>query len=178
MQLKRFELFGFAALLLAVLIYGIVLAMSALGIRNPFAGTNPNLGLGTTATSTQIVFETLAQSEHPNTFALSQASEFQDELKELPAGSLERARTQRHLAESAMPLDIRRAMQLLRDISADASYPASERALAVEIIVNTFFDRSNNSPIWAEENVFVGTPFSQLAASSTSSTWTGMKKVS
>lgn len=91
------------------------------------------------------------------------------------------ARLRRDIADNTMRSDTAGAYQMLRDIAADTSYPALERALAVQFMGDVFLNRTSWSASFAKQYIFTNQPYASFIDSSTASEeqqiWDGIRKL-
>lgn len=70
---------------------------------------------------------------------------------------------------------------ILREAAADTRYSAFERALTVQMMGDVFFERTDNSPSFAEKYIFVGEPYANMIDTSTTDSsarvWDAMRKL-
>lgn len=73
----------------------------------------------------------------------------------------EEATIKNYIASAYLTIDRARAVQMLKDVAADTSYPNLERAFAVQFIADAYMFGSRNVD-FAKDNIFTGEPYSSF----------------
>ena len=77
----------------------------------------------------------------------------------------EEAQLRRALAENTLLLDPAAGHRILRGIALNRSLPREERSLAVQMMGETYFNRTSNSYQYARDYVFVDSPYKEMLSS-------------
>lgn len=103
-----------------------------------------------------------------------------EQLKNVQSKEQE-ARLRRSIADNTMRSDTAGAYQMLRDIAANASYPALERAIAIQSMGDIFLNRTSQSASFAKQYIFAGQPYASFVdysiVSEEQQTWDGIQKL-